>query len=293
MSSTAATLYLVATPIGNLGDITLRALEVLRNVDRVAAEDTRRTRQLLAHFSIEKPLLSLHEHNERERIPQVLNELAAGQSLALVSDAGTPLISDPGFPLVRAVRAAGYPVVPIPGASSVLAALCASGLATDRFVFEGFLPAKPGTRRERIKALQDETRTLILFESSHRIEATLHDLAAGLGAQRLAVIARELTKLYEQIHAAPLGELVTWLQQRPEHQRGEFVLVLEGAPPVTESALNPELERLLKLLLSELPTRQAVDLCARYSGYKKNALYEHALKLQSAELAPNGADSRQ
>ena len=278
MTVESGALYVVATLIGNLEDISARALRVLREVDAIAAEDTRHTGQLLAHFAIATPLFSLHEHNERARLESVVARLRAGQALALVSDAGTPLISDPGFPLVRELRRQGLPVIPVPGPSSVLAALSVAGLPTDRFVFEGFLPAKSHARRERLRELASEPRTLVFLEASHRIAETLADLAAELGAARPAVLARELTKRFEEIQGAPLAELAAWLVAEPQRQKGEFVLVVQGAVAVDETD-TPETRRLLTALLAELPMGRAVALAAQVTGLKRKALYELALRL--------------
>lgn len=278
MTVESGALYVVATPIGNLEDISARALRVLREVDCIAAEDTRHTGRLLRHFDIDKPLFSLHEHNERGRLEQIVARLRKGQSVALVSDAGTPLISDPGFPLVRELRRQGLPVIPIPGPSSLLAALSVAGLPTDRFVFEGFLPAKTAARRERLRALAREERTLVFFEASHRIAETLADLAAEFGGERPAVIARELTKRFEEIQGAPIGDLVMWLEVDVNRQKGEFVLVVQGAAAASE-ADTPENRRLLAALLSELPVSRAVVVAAKLTGLRKKPLYDLALTL--------------
>jgi len=278
MTVESGALYVVATPIGNLEDISARALRVLREVDAIAAEDTRHTGQLLAHFGIGTPLFSLHEHNERARLEQVVARLQQGQALALVSDAGTPLISDPGFPLVRELRRQGLPVIPVPGPSSVLAALSVAGLPTDRFVFEGFLPPKAGARRERLQALVAEERTLVFLEASHRIAEMLVDLAAVFGAERPAVVARELTKRFEDIQGLLLGELVTWLAADGNRQKGEFVVVVGGAPAASE-ADTPEIRRLLTILLAELPASRAVAVATKLTGLRKKPLYELALML--------------
>ena len=278
MTVESGALYVVATPIGNLEDISARALRVLREVDCIAAEDTRHTGRLLRHFDIDKPLFSLHEHNECGRLEQIVARLRKGQSVALVSDAGTPLISDPGFPLVRELRRQGLPVIPIPGPSSLLAALSVAGLPTDRFVFEGFLPAKTAARRERLRALAREERTLVFFEASHRIAETLADLAAEFGGERPAVIARELTKRFEEIQGAPIGDLVMWLEVDVNRQKGEFVLVVQGAAAASE-ADTPENRRLLAALLSELPVSRAVVVAAKLTGLRKKSLYDLALTL--------------
>ncbi len=278
MTVESGALYVVATPIGNLEDISARALRVLREVDCIAAEDTRHTGQLLRHFGIETPLLSLHEHNERARLEQIIAWLRAGKALALVSDAGTPLISDPGFPLVRALREQGLPVIPVPGPSSVLAALSVAGLPTDRFVFEGFLPARAAARRVRLQVLVREERTLVFFEASHRVVETLADLGAVFGGERPAVVARELTKRFEEVRGATLSELTAWLDADPNRQKGEFVLVVQGAPAATE-ADTPEIRHLLTALLLELPVSRAVVVAAKLTGLRKKPLYDLALTL--------------
>ena len=278
MTIESGALYVVATPIGNLEDISARALRILREVNCIAAEDTRHTGQLLRHFGIETPLLSLHEHNERERLATLITRLREGQALALVSDAGTPLISDPGFALVRELRRQGLQVIPVPGASSLLAALSVAGLPTDRFAFEGFLPARSAARQERLRALAREERTLVFFEASHRIAETLADLAAVFGGERPAVIARELTKRFEEIQGATLSELTVWLAADPKRQKGEFVLVTQGAPAATETD-TLETRRLLTALLAELPTSRAVAVVAKVTGLRKKPLYELALTL--------------
>ncbi len=278
MTVESGVLYVVATPIGNLEDITARALRVLREVACIAAEDTRHTGQLLRHFGIDTPLLSLHEHNERARLESIAARLRNGDALALVADAGTPLISDPGFPLVRELRRQGLKVIPVPGPSSVLAALSVAGLPTDRFAFEGFPPAKATARRERLQALAREERTLVLFESSHRIADTLADLAAVFGSERPAVVARELTKRFEEIHGATLGELPAWLAADPYRSKGEFVLVVQGAA-ATSAVDTPDHRRLLLALLAELPLGRAVAVAARLTGLRKKPLYDLALAL--------------
>lgn len=273
-------LYVVATPIGNLGDISARALQVLRGVDRIAAEDTRHSRRLLEHFGIHKPLISLHEHNEHLRIPQLIADLSAGRSIALISDAGTPLISDPGFQLLRCLRDRGIKAVPIPGPSSLMAALSVAGLPTDRFVFEGFLPAKSNARHKHLENLKAYRHTLVFFESSHRIQASLADMAAVFGGERQAVIARELTKLFEQVQGGTLTELCEWIEADEKRRLGEFVVVVQGATQPAETTTNPEVQYLLRALLEELPLKRAVALAAKITGLKKNALYELALALK-------------
>ncbi len=270
-------LYVVATPIGNRGDISQRALSVLAAVDTILAEDTRHSAALLRGLGIATPLLSLHEHNEQLQIEPLLARLAAGADLALISDAGTPLISDPGYRIVRAARQAGIGVVPIPGACALIAALSVAGLPTDRFVFEGFLPAKAMARRAQLQALAEETRTLVFYESSHRIADSLADMAASFGAQREAVIARELTKNFEQVQSGGLGALQTWLAEDANRLRGEFVVLIAGAGPADDTQLDAEAQRVLKLLLLELPVKRAAALAAEITGARKNALYQYAL----------------
>ncbi|MFO1370996.1 MAG: 16S rRNA (cytidine(1402)-2'-O)-methyltransferase [Candidatus Competibacteraceae bacterium] len=278
MTVESGALYVVATPIGNLEDISARALRVLREVNCIAAEDTRHTRQLLRHFGIETPLLSLHEHNERARVESIVARLREGAALALVSDAGTPLISDPGFPLVRELRRQGLKVIPVPGPSSLLAALSVAGLPTDRFVFEGFLPAKVAARRERLQTLAREERTLVFFEASHRVAETLADMTAVFGADRPAVVARELTKRFEEVHSASLSECAAWLEADSNRSKGEFVVLVQGAPAARE-ADTPENRRLLLALLGELPVSRAVVVAAKLTGLRKKPLYDLALML--------------
>lgn len=273
------TLFVVATPIGNLGDLSPRAAEVLTEVTLIAAEDTRVTKRLLQHIGCETRMLSLHDHNESQRVAGLLERLQAGEDVALVSDAGTPLINDPGYTLVRAVRQAGVKVVPIPGPSALITALSVAGLPTDRFVYEGFLSSKPAARRARLKELAQESRTLVFYESPHRILATLADLRDVLGAGREAVVARELTKTFETLHGDQLGALCEWAEADSNQQRGEFVLVVAGASEVAESSEVDE-EHLLQVLLEELPVKQAAGLAAKITGGKRNALYARALQLQ-------------
>ena len=270
-------LYVVATPIGNRADITQRALDILGTVTRVLAEDTRHSGNLLRSLGIATPLLSLHEHNEQLQIEPLLARLRAGENLALISDAGTPLISDPGYRIVRAARQAGLAVVPVPGASALIAALSVAGLPTDRFVFEGFLPAKAAARRARLQALAAETRTLVFYEASHRIQECIADLQALLGAEREAVIARELTKTFEQVQGGALGELSVWLATDDNRQRGEFVVLVAGAPQVEDVEVSEEARRVLAILLRELPVKQAATLAAEITGARKNLLYRFAL----------------
>lgn len=270
--STPGTLHVVATPIGNLGDLSPRALETLRSVAAICAEDTRHTRQLLAHFGIEQSLIALHEHNEDELAGRLVARLQAGESLALVSDAGTPLVSDPGFRLVRAARAAGVRVSPVPGASALITALSVAGLPSDRFVFEGFLPAKANARRERLTALASETRTLLFYESSHRIAETLADCVTVFGADRRAVVARELTKLFESVLDGTLAELRARIDADPNQRKGEFVLLIEGAGDDADAKVA-EGRRIYTKLSAHLPPSTAAKLAAELSGAPRKALY--------------------
>ena len=273
MSTAAAgTLHVVATPIGNLADLSPRALDTLRTVSAVCAEDTRRTRQLLAHYGIERPLIALHEHNEADIAATLVARMQAGESLALVSDAGTPLVSDPGFRLVRAARATGIRVSPVPGASALIAALSVAGLPSDRFVFEGFLPAKAGARRQRLAALAGETRTLLFYESSHRIADTLADCVDAFGTQRPAVLARELTKLFETVLDGTLEQLQALVEVDPDQRRGEFVLLVHGAGDDADAKIA-EGRRVCALLAEHLPPSTAAKLAAEISGAPRRALY--------------------
>jgi 16S rRNA (cytidine1402-2'-O)-methyltransferase len=274
-----ATLYVVATPIGNLGDITLRALEILKSVGAIAAEDTRVTGRLLAHYGIQKRLIAIHEHNEKRASSQVLNLLAAGQSAAYVCDAGTPAISDPGALLVAAARAAGFPVAPIPGPNAAIAALSASGVAGPQFLFYGFLPERAAARRRALAELAALPYALVFYEAPHRIEECLEDLRAALGEERRVVLARELTKLFETLHECTLAEARDWLAGDANRRKGEFVLVVEGAESRADPGGDSE-RRALSALLAELPLRQAVDLAARITGGKRNDLYEQALAMK-------------
>lgn len=268
-------LYIVATPIGNLADLSARAQEVLGQVDYIAAEDTRHSGRLLAHFNIKAPMISVHDHNERQRAGHIVNLLAAGHSVALISDAGTPLISDPGFHLVRAVREAGFRVSPIPGCCAFVAALSASGLPSDRFQFIGFLPAKSGARLQALSACAAHTETLIFYESTHRIVDSLTSMAEVFGGGRYAVVARELTKTFETIHGDRLSNLVDWIQADPDQQKGEFVVLVQGAPePVPGEQVDPEAERIVRILAKELPPKKAAALAAEITGLKKNQLYQ-------------------
>lgn len=279
----SGTLYIVATPLGNLGDMVPRAVDILQTVDRVAAEDTRHSRRLLDHFGVRTPLVAYHEHSTPGRRLELLGQLADGQSIALISDAGTPLISDPGYRLVQEARAQGIRVVPVPGPCAAVVALSASGLPCDRFAFEGFLPAKAAARRRQLADLCNEARTLVFYESSHRIRDSLADMAAVLGAGRQGVIARELTKLYETIRAGSLAELEHWLAADDNQCRGEFVVLVAGAP-----ASAPELTEALRvgrILAETLPPSQAAELAARISGVERRAIYRALLGDPAADPA--------
>ena len=272
MQPSAGTLHVVATPIGNLADLSPRALETLRSVAAVCAEDTRHTRQLLAHFGVERPLLALHEHNEAELAQTLVARLAAGESLALVSDAGTPLVSDPGFRLVRAAREAGIRVSPVPGPSALIAALSVAGLPSDRFAFEGFLPAKAGARRDRLAALAGEPRTLVFYESSHRIADTLTDCVAAFGGERPAVLARELTKLFETVLDGDLSTLQARVEADANQRKGEFVLLVQGAAEDADARIA-EGRRVYAMLAAELKPSLAAKLAAEITGAPRKALY--------------------
>lgn len=272
-------LYIVPTPIGNLGDITQRALSVLQSVDLIAAEDTRHTGLLLQHFAISARLFALHDHNEQQKAQTLLAKLQEGQNIALVSDAGTPLINDPGYHLVRTCREAGIRVVPLPGPCAAIAALSAAGLPSDRFCYEGFLPAKSKARRDALKTIEQEPRTLIFYESTHRLLESLEDICTVLGESRYVVLAREITKTWESIHGAPIGELLAWVKEDENRRKGEMVLIVEGFD-VQEEALPADALRTLALLQAELPLKKAAALAAEIHGVKKNALYKYALEQQ-------------
>lgn len=276
--SAAGILSVVATPIGNLQDISLRAIATLKEVDCVAAEDTRHSRKLLQHFGIDKTMLSLHQHNEQQRVKTIIARLRDGQHIALICDAGTPLISDPGFSLVKEVREQGFQVRPVPGACAAIAALSVSGLATDRFQFEGFLPASASARRQRVQSLSRQTNTLVFYEAPHRILALCQTLMECFGEQRRAVFARELTKTYETIHGATLKEQWLWLNADDNQQRGEFVVVVEGFQEPSEAmSLSLEAQQLMDLLLEELPPNRAAQLAARHFKRPKKLFYDYAL----------------
>ena len=278
---TAGILYVVATPIGNLGDITLRAIETLKAVDAIAAEDTRHTSGLLSHFGISKKLIAVHEHNEQQLAEKLVLALKNGDSIALVTDAGTPAVSDPGAIVVKVAREAGIKVVPIPGVSAVVAALSASGITQDGFYFHGFLPASGAARRKVLDSLKAQTVTLVLYEAPHRIIESVEDIAKVLGENRQITFCRELTKTFETIYTCPASRASAWLQADANQQRGEFVLLIEAAPVVVSQEISDEAQRVLKCLLAELPLKQAVALATEITNLKKNDLYELALKLKN------------
>lgn len=276
------TLYVVATPIGNLADLSERAIQVLTQVDLVACEDTRHTQKLLQHLGLKKKLMSLHDHNERDRISQVSDLLKSGQSIALVSDAGTPLISDPGYPLVQSLREQNLLVTPIPGPSALITALSAAGLATDRFLFEGFLPHKVGGRKDRLEPLVNETATLVFYESKHRIVETLSIMREMFGESRRACVARELTKTYETFYQGSLTEVIAQLEVSADDTKGEFVIMIAGNEQPA-SATSFDTTKLFKLLLAELPPKKAAAILSELTGDNKKALYQQALTLQGKQ----------
>jgi 16S rRNA (cytidine1402-2'-O)-methyltransferase len=269
-------IYVVATPMGNLEDITMRAVRILSEVDFIAAEDTRHSQRLLSHFNISTPLIAFHEFNEKEHCSLILKKVAAGAKVALISDAGTPLISDPGYFLIRSAHEQGILVSPIPGPSAVIAALCVSGLPTNAFVFEGFLPAKSKARQNRLMELREEVRTLIFYEAPHRILDLIDDLIQVFGGSREATLAKELTKKFETIRAAQLSELRQWLREDLLRQKGEFVVMVKGQVE-PRAGQNLDETEVLSILQSELPLKQAVSLCAKITRQKKNVLYKKAL----------------
>lgn len=274
------TLYVVATPIGNLGDMTIRGLDTLKTVDAIAAEDTRHTSGLLSHFGISKKLIAVHEHNEHQSAAKLLTQLQAGENIALVTDAGTPGISDPGAVVVDLVRKAGVKVVPIPGASAVIAALSASGITQNGFHFHGFLPASGAARRKVLESIKSQTVTLVFYEAPHRIVECVEDLANVLGGERRLTFARELTKTFETFYTCAASKASAWLQADTNQQRGEFVLLVEAAAVKEAEEIPEETVRVLKLLLADLPLKQAVKLATEITHEKKNVLYEFALKLK-------------
>ncbi len=278
LSMNQGTLYIVATPIGNRADMGERAISVLKQVNLIAAEDTRHSKNLLQHFSINSPMQAYHEHNEEQATPKLIQRLLSGDNIALISDAGTPLLSDPGYRLVKAAHDASIKVSPIPGACAAIAALSVSGLATDRFLFAGFSPHKQGARQGFYREFEHQAATLVFYESSHRIVPSVKDMAEVFGHERRVVLAREITKLFETVYSATLGELIEWLQADNNQQKGEFVLVLEGAQ-VQLSVEDARLEQVLAILLEELPVKQASQIAAKLTGMKKNQVYKLALEL--------------
>lgn len=278
-----STLYVVPTPIGNLGDITQRALAILRGVDLIAAEDTRHTGLLLQHFAINAQLFALHDHNEQAKADILIGKLKDGHSIALVSDAGTPLINDPGYHLVRRCREEGIRVIPLPGACAAITAMSAAGLPSDRFCYEGFLPAKTKSRCDTLRNLEEEPRTLIFYESTHRLLDSLQDMVTVWGPERYVVLARELTKTWENIKGAPVGELLDWVKEDEVRRKGEMVLIVEGHKVQSDHALPSEALRTLALLQTELPLKKAAALAAEIHGVKKNALYKYALEQADRE----------
>ena len=272
-------LYIVSTPIGNLADMTFRAITVLKSVQVIAAEDTRHSQILLSHYHIHTPCISLHEYNEATRLEKIISRLRDKKSIALISDAGTPLISDPGFKLVRAVREANFPVIPIPGACASIAALVASGLPTDRFIFEGFLPVKSTALEKRLSTFKTETRTMIFYESAHRIVDTLQSMKKIFGADRVAVIAKELTKSFETIEQNCLATLCEWITADPYRQKGEFVILLQGS--TLDRDHSDHIKQTLTILLRELPLKQAVSLTCRLTHANKKMVYTMALSIHN------------
>ena len=278
MTDLTGILYIVATPIGNLQDITQRALDTFTQVDLIAAEDTRHSGLLLSHYGIKKPFFALHDHNEQEKAHILVEKLKQGSHIALISDAGTPLISDPGFHLVRQCREAGIRVVPLPGACAAITALCASGIASDRFCFEGFLPAKSKARKDKLENIAEEDRTLIFYESTHRILDTLEDMQSVLGEERYIVLAREITKTWETITGNTIKNLREWLLEDPNRTKGEMVLIVEGKPKSDNNdEISLQVVKALELIAEELPLKKAAAIVAELYGYKKNALYQFGL----------------
>lgn len=284
MFNATGALYIVATPLGNLGDITHRAIQVLESVDLIAAEDTRNSQKLLNHFGIKAPMMALHEHNEREQTDEIITKLSSGLSIALISDAGTPLISDPGYSLVSRLHDEGLKVIPVPGPSALIAALSVAGLPTDHFCFEGFLPSKNSAREKVLEGLKKEARTLVFYEAPHRIVATLACLRDIFGEQRQVCLVRELTKMYETIRRDTTANLLEWVSANPEQQKGECVLVVAGAAETfNPDKVEIETDRLLRGLLEKMSLKDAAHIAAAITGLKKNALYEQALEIQKQE----------
>ncbi len=276
----SAHLYVVATPIGHLDDITMRAIQTLKSVDLIAAEDTRHAARLLTAYDITKPVTACHDHNETHKIHEIIHKIKQGLSVALISDAGTPLISDPGFKLVRAAHEEGIRVIPVPGACAAISALSAAGLPSDRFSFEGFLPAKANARQQRLEKLKQETQTLIFYEAPHRIVDCLSDMQTVFGPERQITLAREITKTFETIKKSTLGELLPWVMADHNQQKGEIVLVVAGAPEQAEQD-QAKTDQLLTRLLQDLPVKTAAQLAADLTGLKKNELYQRALQLKA------------
>ena len=279
----AGTLFVVATPIGNMDDISSRAVSVLQSVDLIAAEDPRHSGRLMSHFQITTPLVAYHDHGSEAQGERIFAALDEGQNVALISDAGTPLVSDPGYRLVRSARERAYKVIPLPGACAAITALSAAGLPSDRFCFEGFLPAKQSQRRKSLELLAGETRTLIFYEAPHRIVATVEDLIEVFGTEREVTLAREITKTYETVLNGNLSELLAQIKNDANQQKGEMVLVVRGFDGELQSAQEQEEERVLTLLLADLPVKQAASLAAKICGTQRNALYKKALVLKKNE----------
>lgn len=277
-----STLYIVATPIGNLGDITLRAIETLKNVDLIAAEDTRHSGLLLQHFAIEGRLYPLHDHNEQQKTEALIEKLKSGLSIALISDAGTPLINDPGYHLVKACYQNQITVVPVPGACAAITALSVSGLPTDRFCYEGFLPAKSKARIDLLTQLKQEPRTVVFYESTHRILDSLQDMLDVYGPEKIVVLAKELTKSWETIIHSPLNDLIEWLKADDNRRKGEFVLIVEGYDKVNQQEIDPDAIKLLNRLQQEIPLKKAAGIVAEIYGLKKNQLYQLGLEQKTS-----------
>ena len=280
MTAVPSTLYVVATPIGNLDDMVPRAIEVLQTVDVVAAEDTRHSSRLFSQFDINTPLIPYHDHSDDRQVQKILDSLSEGSSVALISDAGTPLISDPGYRLVREVQQSGFSVVPIPGPCALIAALSVSGLPSDRFSFLGFLPAKSGQRQNKLQAAVKDEGTLIFYEAPHRIVDSLADMAEVFGGDREVVMAREITKTYETIKRAALDDMLEWVKSDHNQQKGEIVLLVHGYRTENGSEISEDAQRVTKILLEQLPVKQACQLAAEITGLKKNALYKWAIEQQ-------------
>jgi len=280
VSDHSGVLYIVATPLGNLGDISQRAIDTLQRVDLIAAEDTRHSKKLLVHFGIDKPMIAFHEHNERDRSSEILTQLQAGRQIALISDAGTPLISDPGYHLIRQLHDAGIRIVPIPGPSAVVTALCAAGLPTDRFIFEGFLPSKAVAREKYLSELARETRTLVFYESPHRLLETLRAMLQSFGLGRRMTLARELTKTFETIRQDTIANIVSWVEANPEQQKGESVLIVEGAAQQPSDRYEVDSDKLLLTLLTCMSVKDAAHHAAQLTGQSKNELYQRALQIK-------------